>query len=152
VKEHPQIDEFRIALIQAQAKAGQAKAAMASVQAGLKLRPTSIPLLMARLGLLEAAGQFGAASKLLKELVEKHPQDERLFHRLSLAEGKLKHTAQAHGYRAEYHYLRGEYQAAVYQLEAALRYPLSDYRKAKLTARLKQCRQAFLEAKREAKR
>ncbi len=149
--ERPGIDEFRIALVQSQAQAGQAKAAMESVRAGLRHQPNSLPLLMARLGLFEAAGQYSAASKILKQLVEKDPQDERLFHRLSQAEGKLNHTAMAHGYRAEYHYLRGEFQAAVYQLEAALRYPLSDYQKAKFTARLRQCRQAFLEAKRNSK-
>ena len=133
---------YRIDLARALTESGQAAEARALLEATLRLYPSNPLVLRALARTLLAVGEGARARALLEPLARPGSGDpalHALYARAAEAAGAL---AQAHRAQAEVYFLNGQVEAAIGQLERALRLAHGDYYEAeRIRARLAELRE-----------
>jgi predicted Zn-dependent protease len=122
-KARPAVLEYVAAAARLTAERGDYEAALTMLNQASNQQRQGLPLRLLRGELLLEAGQAGQAAELLEDLLAGYPQDPRVHALLARAYGRLDRQYQAHEHLANAHFLRGNPQAAVQQLEIALRVP-----------------------------
>jgi predicted Zn-dependent protease len=85
-----------------------------------------------------ARGAFSAAQKQLQDYVQYNSEDPRVYQLMSVAAGEQGKQLEAHRFLAESHYLNGDLEAAILQLEIAAKQPGIDfYEASRVESRLK---------------
>ena len=134
----PQQEAYIILDAQLDQQTGQSQRALTSLSKALGLMPQSFPLNMAYAEALLAVDKPDRALTALQQASALRPDDGSIYKQMADAAIQANQPAKAHGYRAEYHYLNGQLEPAIHQLEYALRdRNLDFYEAAKLEARLK---------------
>jgi len=137
----PAVLEYVAATADLAAKTGDHKLALAILDAGTRHHPHSAPLLLLRGNLLLDLQQAEQALPVVTRLLEGWPDDPRTHELAARTYGALQRTVAAHEQLALAHFLRGNAQAAVRQIEIALRVPGVDFFNAsRLESRLEQYR------------
>lgn len=115
----------------------------------LTLYPDNAPLTLYYAQTLVQAGQPQKALQILHGFLRHHKTNATAYQWLGRAAGDAGLTVEAHQALAEHYYLNGQTQAAIEQLNIALRStPITQYQTAQIKARLKQFKtEAALEAK-----
>jgi len=136
-------DNERIAFIITKARLDMAESkyddAQKDLERGLKIYPYNAPLVFTLVDTLMKSGGYTKAITLLQQQILHTPASPDLYKLLADAEGKARHTFQAHEALAEYYYLNGETGAAIEHLKQARQDKTADfYRSSRLEARLKQ--------------
>ena len=110
---------FRLAAAHIALLAGDTAAMAAAYSAAVALFPTSRPLVLSAGADLIEAGRAAAAARILEDYDRSLPGDpsvQRLLSRAAAARGQPMAAA---WYLSQYHYYRGEYEAALAQLRKA---------------------------------
>ncbi len=138
LKKEPGNPAYLIAVARLDQAQGRAKAAMNTLEGGLKLNPGSYPLNISYAELLIDNGQATKAKGLLTELQRGHGEGPDIYKLLARAAETEGRGAESHGYMAEYYYANGQLEPAVLQLEIAMRDKNMDfYTASKIEARWK---------------
>jgi predicted Zn-dependent protease len=147
-KEQPAVVEYAVSAALTAAQLRDYGRALSLVADTPELAAHRIPLMLTRSQLLLASGQAEQALPVINELLERRPEDPRGH---ALAAQALQQTGQrmaSHEQLATYHYLRGNTQAAVAQLEIALRVPgVAFYDASRLESRLNEYRKELVAIK-----
>ncbi len=99
------------------------------------------------------AGEPDRALRVLQPLLKSHPDQPRVMELTARASANAGKRAEGYRYQAEYHYLTGAVDAAVQQLELALRDPSLDYYQGSIVeARLREVRAEAEELKKQRRR
>jgi predicted Zn-dependent protease len=131
--------------------AGKTAKGLERLKAALESHPDNYALVLRYAEDLLDAGRSGQAMAMLEEEVQHRSDDARLHRLLARAATTDGQANLGHQHMAEYYYLSGEYEAAIGQLEIALRDRSVEYfRSAQMSARLKKIRKEWAELK-EAK-
>ena len=118
---------------------GHPDRAKRTLQRALELFPSSYPLAMQYARILVETGEPQEARKILEEQLRRRPDHAEVLKLAARAAGASGAMGDAYQYQAEYYYLTGQVEAAVRQLETALRERSLDYyQSARLSARLKE--------------
>ncbi|WP_369665528.1 M48 family metalloprotease [Thioalkalicoccus limnaeus] len=134
---HPQQAEFLILDAELARRAGNTDRALTSLREAVGLSPSSLPLRMAYAEALLEAGQGRSALRQLEPLAQGQEAGPALFALLVTAAARAQDQGATYRYRAEQHYARGDIDAAIRQLEAAVRQrDLAYHEAARLQARL----------------
>jgi predicted Zn-dependent protease len=155
IADRPQQVEFLVSKARVDGAQGQYQRAIAALRAALARSPGNLPLSLTLADLLVAADEPRPAYDMLRELLDRGLDEVSLYRAAARAAGESGLTALAHGHMAEYRYASGDLDAAILQLEIALREPeLSDFETARLQSRLRDLRieQAASESGRRAGR
>lgn len=102
-------------------RSGLAPEALRKLTEALRMQPSSYPLLMGQAEVAMAAGQPKLASQALSQAARQRPEDARIQQMLSDAYLKQGNAYGVHRHLAERHYLEGQLETAVRQLEVGLR-------------------------------
>lgn len=134
------------------AKLGQTDKALRTVAMALELFPGNYPLSYHFAELSLEHGRAEQAARALDDALMRRPDEPGLYKLRSRAASAMGHTADAHLFLAEAHYLNGQLERAVQQLEVATRDKQLDfYDASKLQAKLRSIR-AELKAEKKAKK
>ncbi len=149
---HPSSTELLILSARLYHEAGEPRRGLAEVRNALALFPTSYPLNLTLADMLLADNHPDEAYRLLQGQLQIRPTDARLYKLFARAAGANGRTAEGHEYLAEHYYLVGDLEAAVLQLEIALKdKQLGFYDSSRLESRLQQVRDELEETKRREK-
>jgi len=144
LKKHPQEPVFLILDSRLKAQMGELPAAIKHLEKSANLLPDNYAINMQLAELYIQAEQYDKAVELLQLITLLRPDDDQVYKRLAEAAGKNKDLATAHAYQADYLYLNGRLEAAIKQLEIALRQENLDfYLASKLEAKLQNLRDEF---------
>lgn len=133
-------------------RTGKAPEALRKLTDALRGQPSSYPLLMGQAEAAMAASQPQQAINALNQAARLRPDDSRIQQLLSDAHRRAGGTFGFHRHLAEHHYLNGELEPAIRQIEVALRQPdLNFHETAQLDERLKELK-TELEALKKANR
>ena len=144
LKDHPQEPVFLVFNSRIKAQTGQLPAAVKNLEKNINLLPDNYSLNMQLAELYIQAEQYEKAINLLQLITLLRPYDDQVYKRLAEAAGKNKDIAIAHAYQADYLYLNGQLEAAIKQLEIALRQDNIDfYLSSKLEAKLQNLQAEF---------
>ncbi|RMG33305.1 MAG: M48 family peptidase [Gammaproteobacteria bacterium] len=133
----PDTLEFVYELAWVEQAMGQAEEALALLRKAADRHPASRTLALAHAELAIAQGKPSEAISRLRRYREYAPEEPRVYELLARASGALGDRAEAHRYQAEYHYLNGDLEEAILQLEIALRTKSLDfYESSRLESRL----------------
>jgi predicted Zn-dependent protease len=147
--EDPRQIAYIITSAQLSLQSGQARQALSSLEAALQLFPDNYPLGITYAQIQLNQGMPQKAATTLNAIVYTHPHDAQLYQLLSQAAGDAGQTNQAHEYLAEYHYLSGNLEPAIQQLQIALQDRDTElYRSARMAARLRLFQDELAELKR----
>lgn len=102
-------------------RGGRAPEALRKLTEALRMQPSSYPLLMGQAEAAMAAGQPRVAIQALSQAARQRPEDSRIQQMLSDAYLKQGNAYGVHRHLAERHYLEGQLESAVRQLEVGLR-------------------------------
>ncbi len=132
-------------LLRAQGKSAQA---IAALKTGLELYPGNYALTMEYASLEQKYGDPDKAYEILSRLRRLRPEDTAILEPLARSAAATGAEGEAYQYQAEWYYLHGQLEAAVRQLEIALKQSdLDYYRNARLAARLQEYRRELAELK-----
>ena len=153
LREYPTTTELIILSARLYRKAGAPRRGLEEVRDALTLFPANYPLNLTLAEMLLADGQPDEAYRLLRGQLTLRPTDARLYELLARAAGADGKSTEGHEYLAEHNYLIGDLEAAVLQLEIALKdKDLSFYDRSRLESRRQQMKEELEETKRrEAK-
>ena len=144
LKQNPQEAVFLIYDSRLKAQTGQLQTAIKGLEKSLNIYPENYSINMQLAELYIQAGQYDKAINLLQLITIIRPYDDQVYKRLAEAAGKSKNLAVAHAYQADYLYLNGQLEAAIKQLEIALREENIDfYLASKLEAKLQNLQAEF---------
>ena len=144
LKQHPQEPVFLVFDSRIKAMTGELDSAISSLEKSANLLPDNYSINMQLAELYIQAEQYDKAINLLQLITLLRPYDEQVYKRLAEAAGKNKNLAIAHAYQADYLYLNGQLEAAIKQLEIALRQDSIDfYLASKLEAKLQSLQAEF---------
>lgn len=128
---------YRIGLARARLEAGRKAAALTLLEQSLHLYPGNPLLVRAYAEALLEAGRPKQARKRLQPLIRPGTDDPGLYALYARVAEAAGHRAEAHRAQAEVYFLNGQVDAAIQQLEQALRLARSDYYEAsRIRARL----------------
>jgi predicted Zn-dependent protease len=128
---------YRIANAEIALARGQRSKALKVYREALQIYPGNYPLTMYYANALLSTGKSAEAYELLERYVAKRKSDPVVYALLAKAAGEAGHSAQGHQYQGEHYYLTGNTEAAVRQLEIALRASDTDfYQRSQVEARL----------------
>ncbi len=129
-------------------RAGRPAEALRKLGEALRMQPSSYPLLMEQADAALAAGQPKVAIQALTQAARQRPEDSRIQQLLSDAYRKQGNAYGVNRYLAEHHYLEGQLEPAIRQLEVGLRQPgLSFQETTQLEQRLKEIKAELEEIK-----
>ena len=139
LESQPKIMEFVVARAMADTALGENGVALRRLDGALAENPASYALNIAYAETALAQGEAARATERLKRFMAFNAEEPRLYQLLSRAAGDQDNRVQGHEYLAEYYYLLGDLEAAILQLEIAVKRPeLNFYDASRLEARLVQ--------------
>lgn len=134
----PDVLEFIITKATLEAKRGETGRALKRLDDALLKKPSSYALNVSYADVALARGEYQAVLQRLQRYVEFNDQDPRIYSLLARAAGEAGNKVAANLYQAEYHYLNGDLESAIMQLEIALKTPdLKFYDSSRIESRLK---------------
>ncbi len=146
----PDTIAFIIGMARVEQRAGQADAALQRLRKALPAHSGSRALVLAHAELAIALGRYREAEQQLREHLGMAVDEPRIHALLARASGERGKTVAAHRHQAEFHYLNGELEEAILQLELALKTPDIDfYDSSRIDARLRELREEL--ARRDAR-
>jgi predicted Zn-dependent protease len=119
----PKTLEFIVSRAMADAAQGKKDAALQRLDAALAENPGSYALNISYAETALAMGRPGDATQRLQRFLEFDDDEPRVYRLLSRASGDQNNPAKGHEFLAEYYYLIGDLEAAVLQLDIALKRP-----------------------------
>ena len=135
--DNPDNPAYVIAAAQVEYAAGRSEKAERILETSLELMPGNYPVTLYYAEVLLDRGNPQKAQAMLTGMHRLDPGDINVLKLLARAAGDSGDKSEAHHYLAEYYYLTGQIEAAVRQLEIALRDPdVSYYQRARAAARL----------------
>ncbi len=144
LKDNPTEAVFLIQQSRLLAQTGKLKQAIEILEDSMQLYPEDYSLSMQLAELYIQAARYTEAINLLQNITVLRPFDDQIYKRMAEAAGKNNDKVTAHSYQADYLYLNGKLEAAIQQLEIALREKPADfYLTSKLEARLQSMRNEF---------
>lgn len=152
LRQSPTQSEFLVTGARIDNALGTASRAIEGLQSALLLFPNNYPLRYTLAELLLGNKQPEKAAEQLHLLIDQRPGDPALYKLLARAAAPHGNSAKGHEYMAEHYYLSGLPEAAMLQLEIALRdFELSFYDTVRLESRLKEVRAEVDELKKHDK-
>ncbi len=137
----PETVEFIYEKARVERAQGKSAQALDLLRKSLDRHPASRTLALAYAELAMAQGKTKLAIEQLRRYLDYSPDDPRVYELLARASGASGHPTEAHRYQAEYHYLNGDLEEAILQLEIALRSrALGFYESSRLESRLAELR------------
>jgi len=132
---------------------GQAERGLAELERAYKANPKSYALAVELAEDALAAGKAEQARNALQPLIKSHAEQPQVMELMARASARSGKRAEGYRYQAEYYYLTGAVDAAVQQLELAMREPGVDfYQSSIIEARLREVRAEAEELKKEKRR
>ncbi|MDJ0740128.1 MAG: M48 family metalloprotease [Gammaproteobacteria bacterium] len=125
--EHPRVVEFIASRAAAERATGNEAAALGRLARALERDPSSYALNLEYAEAALAAGRPADAERQLTRFLTFRADEPRVYQLLSRAAGDLDKRAAGHAYLAEYYYQIGELDAAILQLDIALKQPGVDF-------------------------
>lgn len=148
VQQRPEIPEFVIAKAGTEQRLGEGNKALKRLQDALSARPGSRALNLAFAEQAMRLHKIGPAREQLRNYLKYAPDDPDLHAQLARLAGDSGDKLSAHIHQAENHYLRGQLDEAILQLEIAGREKgLSFYDASRLESRLEEMRREKRESK-----
>lgn len=133
--------------------AGQTRQALATVGTALELFPGNYPLSQFHAELLLEQRRPAEAEKILAQALERRPDEPNLYELRSRAAAAAGRKGDAHLYLAETHYLSGQLEQAVQQLQTALRSEKLDfYDASRIQAKLRAYKEELAEEKKASRK
>jgi len=153
LKENPAEPVYQIYHSRLLAETGNLSEAISLLKDSLLLFPNNYALNMQLAEHYIRAAQYPKAIELLKNITKTRPDDDQVYKRIAEAAGKNKDKVTAHAYQADYLYLNGRLEAAIQQLEIALREKTVDfYLSSQLEAKLQAIKTEFEAIKKNKKK
>ena len=132
---------------------GQAERGLAELERAHRSNPKSYALAVELAEAALAAGKAEQARKALQPLLKSHADQPLVMELMARASARSGKRGDGYRYQAEYYYLTGAVDAAVQQLELAMREPgLDFYQSSIIEARLREVRAEAEELKKEKRR
>ncbi len=151
LKRHPQQREYLIAKARLAEASGHPQQALAALREGLEQHPGNHALALYYAQTLLDLGEPAKALKLLEPQIAGHEVESHLYKLLARAAGESGDKTLGHSYLAEYYYHNGQPEAALQQLQIALRdRDIDYYLSARISARLKQIREEVAELRKRS--
>lgn len=148
IAKRPSSIAYNLVKAKIEKESGQAKQAMTTVGTALELFPGNYPLSQFFAELLVQNGQASRAIKVLDRAIEQRPDKPALYELRSRAYLATGNQGNAHLDLAESHYLNGQLEKAVQQLQAALKSDkLEFYDASRIQAKLRELRDELVEEK-----
>jgi len=148
LKKAPDTIEFIVARAEVAQRLGHAEAALKRLQDALKHHPSNRALILAHAELAIALGHFREAERKLRAHIGLATDEPRIHALLARASGEAGDAVSAHRHQAEYHYLNGELEEAILQLELAQKTPGIDFfDNSRIDARLRELREELASRK-----
>lgn len=133
--------------------AGEAERGLAQLERAYKANPKSYALAVELAEDALAAGRAEQARKTLEPLLRSHADQPQVMELMARASARSGKRAEGYRYQAEYYYLTGAVDAAVQQLELAMREPSLDfYQGSIIEARLREVRAEAEDLKKQKRR
>ena len=153
LRKYPTLSELIIVSARLHRQAGNTGQGLQALRDALSLFPTNYSLTLTLADFLLAENDAAEAYGLLRNQLQLRQTDARIYELLARAAASTGRTTEGHEHLAEYHYLRGDLQAAVLQLEIALRDKTLDfYTSSRLESRLKLVKDEFEELEKRDKK
>ena len=151
--DNPNQVEYLVQSARLYAATGQAERGLAELERGYKANPKSYALAVELAQDQLAAGRNEQARKTLQPLLKSQADQPRVMELMALASARSGKRAEGYRYQAELYYLTGAVDAAVQQLELALREPGADfYQSSIIEARLREVRTEAEDLKKQKRR
>jgi len=147
LEKHPKMTEFIVTQSSIDARLGRIDKALQRLRAAVLQKPSSYALNLAYAEVALARGEFSAALRQLEEYAQYNSDDPKIYQLMSVAAGEQGDHLAAHQLLAEHHYLNGDLEAAILQLEIASKESRGNfYDASRIESRLKTLKEE-LEAK-----
>jgi len=138
LRQEPQVLEFIVTRAQIDMQMKHTQTALQRLQDALQDNPSSYALNITYAEAALGHGKHQAALSQLQQYIEYRPNDPRIYELMSRAAGENRKTIQGYEYLAKMHHLDGNIEAAILQLEIALKEPnISFFESSKIESRLK---------------
>jgi len=149
----PNQPEYVVQSARLHAAMGEAGRGLAELDRAHRTNPKSYALAIELAEASLVAGEPDRALRVLQPLLKSHPDQPRVMELTARASANAGKRAEGYRYQAEYYYLTGAVDAAVQQLELALRDPALDYYQGSIVeARLREVRAEAEELKKQRRR
>jgi len=119
LKKTPKVTEFIVTKASIEARLDQTDKALARLREAVLEKPSSYALNLAYGEVAVAQEEYVAALRQLEDYVQYNDGDPRVYQLMSIAAGEQGDRLKAHRLLAEHHYLNGDLEAAILQLEIA---------------------------------
>ncbi len=119
LESNPKVTEFIVTKASVEARLGQKDKALTRLRDAVLEKPSSYALNLAYAEVAVARGAYAAALRQLEDYVQYNEGDPRVYQLMSIAAGEQGDRLKAHRLLAEHHYLNGDLEAAILQLEIA---------------------------------
>jgi beta-barrel assembly-enhancing protease len=140
----PTVTQYYTALGQAQLKAGQQKASLATLSKARELFPRNIAVTVRYAETLMQTGDSKRAHEILLDLFNTVPPTPEQARLTALAANAAGDVADSYYYMSEYHIMSGDLPLAINQLQLALAVPkITEVQRARFEARLEEVQQAM---------
>lgn len=147
----PSIMQYHTALGQAQLKAGEGKASLATLQHARELFPRNVAVTVRSAESMMQLGDAKGAHRILLDLFNVVPPTPEQARLTALAANAAGDVADSYYYMSEYHLMSGDLPLAINQLQLALAVPkISSVQRARFEARLEEVQQAMPKRTRRA--
>jgi predicted Zn-dependent protease len=147
----PQVTQYHTALGQAQLRAGQQKASLATLAKARELFPRNIAVTVRYAETLMQSGDAKRAHEILLDLFNTVPPTPEQARLTALAANAAGDVADSYFYMSEYHIMSGDLPLAINQLQLALAVPrISAVQRARFEARLDEVQEAMPKRMRRA--
>jgi predicted Zn-dependent protease len=138
LEKHPDAIELIVTKASVEAELGQAERALQRLQTALLKLPSSYAVNITYAEVAIANGDYTAALQHLQDYTFYRSEDPRVYELMARAAGGLGDQLQSHRHLAEHHYLSGNLEAAILQLEIARKIDGIDfYDSSKVESRLR---------------
>lgn len=140
----PTVMQYHTALGQAQLRAGQGKASLATLQRARELFPRNVAVTVRYAESLMQLGDPKRAHEILLDLFNVVPPTPEQARLTALAANAAGDVADSYYYMSEYHLMSGDLPLAINQLQLALAVPkITSVQRARFQARLEEVQQAM---------
>lgn len=140
----PSVMQYHTALGQAQLRAGQGKASLATLQRARELFPRNVAVTIRYAESLMQLGDPKRAHEILLDLFNVVPPTPEQARLTALAANAAGDVADSYYYMSEYHLMSGDLPLAINQLQLALAVPkITSVQRARFQARLEEVQQAM---------
>ena len=149
----PNQPEYVVQSARLHAAMGEGGRGLAELERAHRATPKSYALAIELAEASLVAGEPERSLRVLQPLLKSHPDQPRVMELMARASANAGRRAEGNRYQAEYYYLTGAVDAAVQQLELALRDPALDYYQGSIVeARLREVRAEAEELKKQRRR